>query len=54
MPRSANNISCDSYEAPKNWRYVARTASPISPELAYNLSRTERKRKKGINKMETT
>jgi hypothetical protein len=54
MPRSANKFSCGSYIVPLYWRYVARTASPILPELSYNLGRTDRKWKKGINKMETT
>jgi hypothetical protein len=32
------------------WRYVARSASPILPELAHNPGRSGRKRKYGENK----
>ncbi len=40
MPHRSNNISCGSYIATLYWRYVARTASPILPGLAYNLGST--------------
>jgi hypothetical protein len=46
MPRSANNISCGCYIAPYYWHYVANTASPIPPKLAYNLGSTDQKQKK--------
>jgi hypothetical protein len=59
MPRSVNNISCRSYIAlillglrRSYWGYVARTASPNLPELAFYSVNTDRKRKKGKNKME--
>ncbi len=35
------------------WRYVARTASPIDPELSYNLDSTDRKWKYGKTKMKS-
>jgi hypothetical protein len=35
------------------WRYVARTALPIFPELAYNLGSTDRKWKYGKTKMKS-
>jgi hypothetical protein len=50
MPCSANNISC-SYIVPLYWRYVARTASPILPELAPKLGRTDQNRKKYVKKI---
>ncbi len=50
MSRSANNSSFGSYIAPIYWRYVACTALPIDPELAYNLDSTDRKRKYGKTK----
>jgi hypothetical protein len=54
MPRSANKISCGSNIVPiQYWRYVARTASPIDPELAYNFYSTDRKRKYGKTKMKS-
>jgi hypothetical protein len=50
MSRSANNSSFGSYIAPIYWRYVDCTASPIYPELAYNLDSTDRKQKYGKTK----
>jgi hypothetical protein len=53
MPRSANNNSSFCYIAPIYWRYVARTASPIDPEIAYNFNSTDWKRKYGKTKMKS-
>jgi hypothetical protein len=35
------------------WRYIARTASPIDPELAYNFNSTDWKWKYGKTKMKS-
>jgi hypothetical protein len=48
--RNAIIISC---AVQYYWRYVAHTASPIFPELAYNLGSIDGKRKYGKTKMKS-
>lgn len=44
--RRANNISCRLFTLHQNhWNYVASTALPIIPELAYKHGGTDQKRK---------
>ncbi len=43
----------DSIQRQYNWRYVARSALLIFPELAYKFGSTDLKRKKGKTKMKS-